>query len=151
MIGLIAGVVPVFILIALGYGLKKSQFLPDETWRPIEKLAINLLYPGFLIPSIWGADLGGSSVGAAGGSAVIAVLIVAAAALLAKPLMTLDGPAYTSVFQGTIRWNSFVFLPVIQAAFGAEGLALAAVMISTKPSSFRSPAVIAVPPIYSGE
>jgi malonate transporter len=130
MIGVIAGVVPVFLLIALGYGLKKSHFLPDETWRPIEKLSINLLYPGFLIPAIWNADLGSGSASAAGGAAVVAVLIVAAGALLAKPLITLDGPAYTSVFQGVIRWNSFVFLPVIQAAFGAEGLALAAVMIA---------------------
>lgn len=130
MIGLIAGVVPVFLLIALGYGLKKSRFLPDETWRPIEKLSINLLYPGFLIPAIWNADLGSGSAGAAGGAAVVAVLIVAAGALLAKPLMTIEGPAYTSVFQGVIRWNSFVFLPVIQVAFGAEGLALAAVMIA---------------------
>lgn len=130
MIGLIAGLVPVFLLIALGYGLKKSHFLPDETWRPIEKLSINLLYPGFLIPSIWGADLGSGSAGSAAGAAVVAVLIVAAGALLAKPLMNIEGPAYTSVFQGVIRWNSFVFLPVIQASFGAEGLALAAVMIA---------------------
>ncbi len=130
MIGLIAGLVPVFLMIALGYGLKKSHFLPDETWRPIEKLSINLLYPGFLIPSIWGADLGSGSAGAAAGAAVVAVLIVAAGALLAKPLMNIEGPAYTSVFQGVIRWNSFVFLPVIQASFGAEGLALAAVMIA---------------------
>ena len=130
MIALIAGVVPVFVLIAIGYGLRKSGFLPDATWRPIEKLSINLLYPGFLIPAIWGADLSGGSAGAAAGSAVVAILIVSALTLLAKPLMTLDGPAYTSVFQGVIRWNSFVFLPVIQASFGAEGLALAAVMIA---------------------
>ena len=130
MTALIAGIVPVFVLIAIGYGLRKSDFLPDATWRPIEKLSINLLYPGFLIPAIWGADLAGGSAGAAGGSAVVAVLIVGAVALLVKPLMTIDGPAYTSVFQGVIRWNSFVFLPVIQAAFGAEGLALAAVMIA---------------------
>ncbi len=130
MIALFAGVVPVFILIALGYGLRKTDFLPDATWRPIEKLSINLMYPGFLIPAIWGADLSGGSAGAAGGAAVVAVLIVSAATLLAKPLMTIDGPAYTSVFQGVIRWNSFVFLPVIQASFGAEGLALAAVMIA---------------------
>jgi len=127
---LISGVVPVFLMIALGYGLKKSDFLPDETWRPIEKLSINLLYPGFLIPSIWGADLASGSAGAAAGAAVIAVLIVSACTLLAKPLMKIDGPAYTSVYQGVIRWNSFVFLPVIQASFGAEGLALAAVMIA---------------------
>ena len=114
MLALIAGVVPVFFLIAIGYGLRKSDFLPDATWRPIEKLSINLLYPGFLIPAIWNADLSGASAGAAGGSAVTAVLIVGA----------------LTVFQGTIRWNSFVFLPVIQSVYGAEGLALAAVMIA---------------------
>jgi malonate transporter len=130
MIALFAGVMPVFVMIVLGYGLKKSNFLPDETWRPIEKLSINLLYPGFLIPSIWGADMSGGSAGAAAGAAVTAVLIVAAITLVARPLMKIDGPAYTSVFQGVIRWNSFVFLPVIQAAFGAQGLALAAVMIA---------------------
>jgi len=130
MLALIAGVVPVFILIAIGYGLRKSDFLPDATWRPIEKLSINLLYPGFLIPAIWNADLSGASAGAAGGSAVTAVLIVGALTLLARPLLKIDGPAFTSVFQGTIRWNSFVFLPVIQSVYGAEGLALAAVMIA---------------------
>jgi hypothetical protein len=48
--GLIAGVLPVFLMIALGYGLRKSGFLPDEAWRPIEKLSINIFYPSFLIP-----------------------------------------------------------------------------------------------------
>jgi malonate transporter len=86
--------------------------------------------PGFLIPAIWGADLSGGSAGAAAASAVVAVLIVSACTLLAKPLMKIDGPAYTSVFQGVIRWNSFVFLPVIQAVVRGEGLALAAVMIA---------------------
>ncbi|KQY75123.1 AEC family transporter [Brevundimonas sp. Root1423] len=127
---LIAGVLPVFVLIAIGYGLRKSDFLPDATWRPIEKLSIHLLYPGFLIPAIWNADLSGGSAGAAGASAVIAVLIVAAVTLLSKPLIKVDGPAFTSVLQGVIRWNSFVFLPVIQSVFGTEGLALAAVMIA---------------------
>ncbi|HEY0927789.1 AEC family transporter [Brevundimonas sp.] len=131
MIGLLAGIVPVFCLIAIGYGLRKSDFLPDATWRPIEKLSINLLYPGFLIPAIWNADLSGGGAGAAAGAAVTAVVIVGACALLAKPFLTIEGPAYTSVFQGVIRWNSFVFLPVIQATFGAEGLALAAVMIAS--------------------
>lgn len=128
--GLILGIVPVFVLIALGYALRKSGFLPDEAWRPIEKLSINLLYPGFLIPAIWHADLSGDSAGPAGGAAVVSVIIVAVLALAAKPLMRIDGPAYTSVFQGVIRWNSFVFLPVVQATFGSEGLAVAAVMIA---------------------
>lgn len=126
---LLAGVLPVFVLIAVGYGLRKSDFLPDATWRPIEKLSINLLYPGFLIPAIWSADISGGGAGAAGLAAVTSVLIIATITLLLKPLIRLDGPAYTSVFQGVIRWNSFVFLPVIQSVYGPDGLALAAVVI----------------------
>ena len=80
--------------------------------------------------AIWHADLAGDSAGPAGGAAVASVIVVAALALAAKPLIRLDGPAYTSVFQGVIRWNSFVFLPVVQAAFGPQGLAVAAVMIA---------------------
>ena len=64
--GLVLGIAPIFVLIAIGYGLRKSGFLPDEAWRPIEKLSINLLYPGFLIPAIWHADLSGDSAGPAG-------------------------------------------------------------------------------------
>lgn len=128
--GLIAGIIPVFALIAIGYGLRKSDFLPDATWRPIEKLSIHLLYPGFLIPAIWNADISGGGAGAAGAASVTSVLIIATLTLALKPLMKIDGPAFTSVFQGAIRWNSFVFLPVIQSVYGPDGLALAAVVIA---------------------
>lgn len=127
---LLVGVVPVFVLIAIGYGLRKSDFLPDATWRPIEKLSIHLLYPGFLIPAIWTADISGGGAGAAGAAAVTSVLIIATATYVARPLLRIDGPAFTSVFQGVIRWNSFVFLPVIQSIYGTDGLALAAVVIA---------------------
>lgn len=130
MLSIVAGVMPVFALIMIGYGLKASGFLPDATWRPVEKLAIHVLYPGFLIPAIWSADISGGGAGAAGAAAVTSVLIIAAITVAIKPLLTIDGPAYTSVFQGVIRWNSFVFLPVIQATYGPEGLALAAVVIA---------------------
>ncbi|MGN6063861.1 MULTISPECIES: AEC family transporter [Brevundimonas] len=130
MAAILAGVLPVFLLLALGYGLKKSHYLPDAAWRPIEKLAINVLYPGFLIPAIWNADLSGSAAGAAGAAAVTVSIIISTLTLLSKPLLPLSGPAYTSVFQGMIRWNSFVFLPVVQATFGPAGVGLAAVVIA---------------------
>lgn len=130
MSGLLSGVLPVFLLIALGYALRKTDFLPDETWRPIEKLSINILYPGFLVPAIWAADISGGGATAAGAAAITSVLIIASLTLLARPLIRVDGPAYTSVFQGVIRWNSFVFLPVILSIYGTDGLALAAVVIA---------------------
>src|SRR5438477_1665283 len=46
-------------------------------------------------------------------------------ALLAK--MDIDGPAFTSIFQGATRWQTFVALAVSGNLFGDAGLALASV------------------------
>lgn len=130
MTAVLAGVAPVFLLIALGYGLKRSGFLPTERWGPIERLAIWVLYPGFLVPAVWGAKLSGAQGLAGAAASISAVLLIAAATLVAKRWMTIDGPGFCSVFQGAVRWNGFVFLPVIQNTFGAEGVAQAAVVFS---------------------
>src|SRR3569833_2231590 len=122
---ILLAVLPVFALIAIGYSLKVSGFLPLERWEPIERLSISVLYPGFLIPAIWGANLSGSSASAASLAAVGAVVIVGGLALLLRPLMGISGPSFTSVFQGVVRWNSFVFLPVSKQVFGPHGLAFA--------------------------
>ena len=125
----LAGVLPVFALIALGWGLKASRFIPAETWGPIERITYFVFYPGFLIPTIWTAEFGGLSAAPLGAASIAAVLLIGGGALLVRPFLGLSGPAFTSVFQGLVRWNSFVFLPVVVAVFGQEGLSRAAVVI----------------------
>ncbi|HRJ64677.1 MAG TPA: AEC family transporter, partial [Brevundimonas sp.] len=56
-----------------------------------------------------------------------AAMVVAGLTVLAKPALKISDPAFTSVFQGVIRWNGFVFLPVAGAVFGPTGLGIAAV------------------------
>ncbi|ESQ88158.1 transporter [Asticcacaulis sp. AC460] len=124
------GIVPVFLLIVLGYGLKKSGFLPLNVWGPIEKFAVYVLYPGFLVPAIWHADLGGFAAGPVSLAVVGALLIASAFGFALKPFLNLPGPTFTSVFQGLIRFNSFVFIPVAAVIFGNQATAIAAVAIS---------------------
>jgi len=124
------GIVPVFLLIALGYGLKKSAFLPLPMWPPIERFAIYVLYPGWLIPAIWHADLSGFSAGPVSIGVLGAVAIAAAVGFSAKPFLRLSGPSFTSVFQGLMRFNSFVFIPIAAAIFGPQANSIAAVAIS---------------------
>ena len=129
MSAILAGVVPIFALIALGWGLKATRFIPAETWGPIERIAYFVFYPAFLVPTIWGAQFEGLASAPLGAASVAAVLLIGAGAVLARPLTGLSGPAFASVFQGVTRWNSFVFLPVVVAVFGEEGLSRAAVVI----------------------
>lgn len=126
----LTGITPVFMLIALGYGLKKSGFLPLNVWGPIEKFAVYVLYPGFLVPAIWHANLSGASAGAVGLSVLGAALISTLLALSLRPVLKVTGPTYTSVFQGLIRFNTFVFIPVATTLFGEGVMNMAAVGLS---------------------
>ena len=127
MSGLLAGVVPVFAMIALGWGLRKRGFLADDGWRAVERLTYFVFYPAFLVPAVWRADFDLGTAGPVAVSTVAVSFAVAALTLMAKPLMRLGDPAFTSVFQGVIRWNGFVFLPVATAVFGPEAAGTAAV------------------------
>jgi malonate transporter and related proteins len=57
---------------------------------------------------------------------MIGLPLIASRTLLEKALQ-IDGPAFTSVFQGAIRWNSFVAVALAGALYGKEGVALTAV------------------------
>ncbi len=127
---IINGIVPVFLLIALGYGLKKSNFLPIGAWPPISSFAVYVLYPGWLIPAVWHADLGGISTGPVSFGVLGAVVVATAVGFGLKPFLKLSGPTFTSVFQGLMRFNSFVFVPVAAAIFGPKATGIASIAIS---------------------
>ena len=114
-------------LIALGSWLKRAQFLPDAFWPGAERLAYFILLPALLVHSLAMADL--SAVPVARLMLVIALALAAVAALLVgfRPWMGIGGPAFTSVFQGGIRFNNYVGLTVAAGLLGGPGIALAAV------------------------
>ena len=84
-----------------------------------------------LIGTMARADLTKVPVLAVGGTMLVSVLIMAALCLALLPVLRrwfgADGPAFTSVFQGATRWQTFVALPVAGNLFGDLGLALASV------------------------
>lgn len=127
MSGLLAGIVPVFAMLALGWGLKVRGLLADDGWRAVERLTYFIFYPAFLVPAVWGADFSAGTAGPVALSTIGVSFAVALATLAAKPLIRVSDPGFTSVFQGVIRWNGFVFLPVAGAVFGPGGLGTAAV------------------------
>lgn len=130
MTAILLGVLPVFAVIALGWALKASRFIPVESWPPIERITYFVFYPGFLMPAVWKADFSSLSAGPLGIATVGGVSIVAVGVLAVRPLLKgIDGPAFTSVFQGALRWNTFVFLPLAALVFGPAGASLGAMVM----------------------
>ena len=59
----------------------------------------------------------------------MAALVLALRPVLDAPV-GIDGPSFTSIFQGATRWNTFVGLSVAGSLFGQRGIALIAVAIA---------------------
>ncbi|MGE0829112.1 MAG: AEC family transporter [Hyphomonadaceae bacterium] len=116
---------PVFLIIAIGWGARQMRILSEETWGHVNRFGYLLPYPAFLFSTVAGADL--HALGA--GPFLIAVLggfLFMAALALGTRLFIKDGPAFTSVFQGAVRWNGFVILAAGDALFGPRGSELVA-------------------------
>jgi predicted permease len=131
MLTVFASLIPVFLLIALGYGLRRKLLPKDDHWIGLEHLVYYVLFPALLIGALGRADLANVPVAGVGGAVLLAALAMAALCLALRPLlartMGLDGPAFTSVFQGAVRWQTFIALSVADSMFGERGLALASV------------------------
>jgi len=83
-----------------------------------------------LIQTLVKADLSKVPVAGVGGALFLAALVMSLLCLALRPLLArlaIDGPAFTSIFQGAVRWQTYVALAVAGNLYGDTGLALASV------------------------
>jgi malonate transporter and related proteins len=126
----IAALLPVFLLIVLGAVLKRTLMRLETQWHGLERLTYYVLFPMLLIQTLVKADLSTVPVAGVGGALLISALVMSLLCLALRPLIArldVDGPAFTSIFQGATRWQTYVALSVSRNLFGAAGLALASV------------------------
>src|SRR6266700_2199346 len=126
----IAALLPVFLLIVFGSALKRSLMRLETQWHGLERLTYYVLFPALLIQTLVKADLTRVPVAGVGGALVLSALVMSLLCLALRPplaRLTVDGPAFTSIFQGAIRWQTYVALSVSANLYGDAGLALASV------------------------
>ena len=126
----ISALLPVFLLIVLGFTLKRTLMRLETQWHGLERLTYYVLFPALLIQTLVKADLSQVPIGGVGGALFLSALAMSLLCLALPPLLarfSVDGPAFTSIFQGATRWQTYVALAVSGNLFGDLGLALASV------------------------
>ena len=120
--------VPILALILLGFFLKQIRFLPEEAWAGMEKLTYFVLFPSLLVGTLGEQKLTGMPwpvmlqiIFLTLGSAATALI------LWHRFRASVSNPTFTSVFQGGVRFNTYIALAMAQALFGEDGLAMGAV------------------------
>lgn len=110
----------------MGYVLHRIRFIEDNSWQALERLTYFILFPALLIHT-----LGNQSISGTRWQAI--VLVVVSTLLLTSLVLVIwfklqrrtTGPTFTSIFQGGVRFNTYIAFAVAQAIYGAEGLAIA--------------------------
>jgi predicted permease len=119
--------IPVLALILTGFVIQRTGFLPPAFWPSAEKLTYFLLMPATLIHNLSGKQIGSLP--------WFKILLTVEGAILASAILVtlwwfmnrhMEGPVFTSLFQGGVRFNTFVALALAENLFGREGLFLAA-------------------------
>ena len=122
-----AALLPVLALIALGYALRRIDFLPAGAWAGLEKLTYFVLFPALIVHTLGEQNLAGTPWRSILAVVVCAVVLAAAALIIWHRIRPSNGPTFTSIFQGGVRFNTYIALAISQAYFGADGLTMGAV------------------------
>ncbi|GJL96717.1 MAG: transporter [Hyphobacterium sp.] len=131
---ILGALLPIFAVIGVGWALRRSRLMPSEMWPPISRLAYVGLSPALLFSVISRANFDQMSVAPAVLAAVLGFVSMGALVIALKPLIITDGPAFTSVFQGSVRWNGLVILALATLSYGLDGEVLVSlIMVATIP------------------
>ena len=133
MIATFESLLPVFLVITLGWVLRVRRIVPEDMWRGVELLSYWVLFPALLTDTLARSDLSslpltGISVTMLGAFCTMAAGLLAGRRWIMRALV-IDGPAYSSIYQGAVRLNGFIALPILAKLHGTQGVALVAVIM----------------------
>lgn len=135
MLPVISSLLPVFMVIALGYFLRHRAVLDAAAWHGLENLCYFVLFPVLLVKTLAVADIGSAEITSFAAALLFAILAMSVLLLLAYPLLqryfNVSRASFTSLVQGATRWHGFIALSIAGLLLGDEGVAYMAVTMAT--------------------
>lgn len=127
---ILTALIPIFLLILTGFSFKKIDFPSAEFWKNADKLTYFVLMPSLLVYKLSTADLKELEAFDFVLTGLLALVFVLILSIVLKFKMNTQGASFSSVVQGAIRFNTYVFLGLVSAILGDKGIALAALLIT---------------------
>lgn len=122
---------PIFFIIALGYVFKKIRFPNEEFWHYLDKFTYYVLFPSLLVYKLSTAKLENIDGFDFVLTALLSIVIISFILIvLNKVVFSFKADSFTSIYQGTTRFNTYVFLALTSALFQDEGIVLAALLMT---------------------
>jgi len=130
MIHIFTALIPIFSLIMIGYFFKRIKFPSYEFWPQADKLTYYILMPSLLIYKLSTASLNSTDSINYIATALITIFLVLLILFIFNKFFNFKADSFTSIVQGGIRFNTYVFLALADAILGDNGIVLAAILLT---------------------
>lgn len=134
MLSVVSALTPVFLIILLGAGLKRTRIFDEPAWRGFENLCYFVLFPILLVKTLATAELGSAEVLRFSLALLFAIFAMTGLLLSLWPLLHrrfgVSAAAFTSLVQGTTRWHGFVALSIVGLLYGDDGVTFMAITMA---------------------
>ncbi|MEY3196964.1 MAG: hypothetical protein RLZZ59_332 [Pseudomonadota bacterium] len=121
-------ILPIFLITMLGSIIKRYWLTADEFWRSLEKLSYFVLFPAVLFSYISTADISSSHLVRLVIGLMLSSIVTASGLVFYQTQIKMPASEFTSVFQGSIRYNSYIFFALGSSLYGSDGLAIVSVI-----------------------
>ncbi|MFO1130026.1 MAG: AEC family transporter [Rickettsiales bacterium] len=125
----INAIFPIFFILILGFFLKNSkqkENFKEDFWIGLEKLLFNILFPATLIGNIGASKIEQIVIFKMLLVLIVGIFIIFFICILIKKKLSINNEQFTSILQGSIRYNTYIFLSIAGSFFNNEKLMLAA-------------------------
>ncbi|QKG30110.1 AEC family transporter [Campylobacter sp. RM16187] len=128
---IVSAILSIFCIILLGFVLKRKFYKVPKFWAILDSMTYYIFMPYMLFYKIATAKITGSSdlLGALL-LVLICFFIVVFLAIFINFFTKFEPAKFTSFFQGSIRYNTYIFLGIVNAMYGEIGILTAAFLMA---------------------
>ena len=138
-------VLPLFLIMAVGYLLRRIGLLDDAVLPKLNSLVFKAFFPMFLFNNIYHSDLESMMNPKLILTAVVSILVIFGVLCLVIPRIEKDGPRRGAMVQGIFRSNYIIFgVPIVSGVFGEQGLGVVSILSAFAIPLFNVLSVVAL-------
>ncbi len=127
---ILTALAPIFAIILLGFLISRTPVSSAAVWAELERLTYYIFFPALLVLRLSNSDFGWLDVAAISEVIGSALFVITVLILLLRKLISADAASLSSVYQGSIRFNTYIGLACIDLLYGDRGLLTAALCLA---------------------
>ena len=127
---ILSALTPIFAIIVLGFLISRTPLSSQAVWSELERLTYYIFFPALLVLRLSASSFDWQDIGDISKVIGLALSVITVLILSLRKLVSSDFASLSSVYQGSIRFNTYIGLACIDVLYGDGGLTTAALCLA---------------------